>query len=123
MYLAKQHNRKPFFLSGGLLSALWFVRTAVVGIWSIAIVDMLDKLTANFHWLYYDMQFMRRGKGSQALSYFVYREMVMSAGAIVFWLLFAAIFLLLPLGWYTLFIVAAVGVLFSVLVQDNKESE
>ncbi len=117
-YVAKNTNKKPFMISGGLLSLLWFVRTGILSVWSIAFVDMLEKLTANFHWLHFDMQYMRRGKGAQALSYYTYREMVMSMGAIMFWLLFALVFLFIPLSWFTIFVVAAVGVLFSVLVQE-----
>ncbi len=122
-YLAKSQTRRPFYASGGALSILWFIRTGVLTIWSIAVVDALDKLLANFHWLYFDMEFMRRGKGSQALSYYVYREVVMSMGAIVFWLLFVVAFLALPFGWYTIFIVAALGVLFSTLVQSKQLDE
>ncbi len=118
-YLRTTNSRKPFFLSGSFLSLLWFLRMHVITPWAIAFVDTADKLAANFHWLYFDSLFMRRGKGHQALSYFVYREMVMSAGGVVFWVIFALVFLFSQLGWNTLFVLAAVGVLLSLLVRDT----
>lgn len=119
VYVTKHNSRKPFMISGAVLSLLWLFRAIVITPWSIALVDMFEKLTANFHWLYFDMQFMRRGKGAQALSYYTYREIVMSLGAVGCWLLFALIFLLIPLGWYTLFVIAAVAVVVSLLVRDR----
>lgn len=112
-------NKKPFFLSGGILSLLWFVRIQVVSFWSIVVIDMFDKITSNFHWLFYDRVLFNRGKGGQAFSYFLYREMIISVSAIVFWLIFAAIFIFLPMGWQGLFILASIGVLLSLLIREK----
>ena len=118
VYIDHSKTRKPFFLSGGLLSLLWLARTQVFSIFSIALVDVVDRLTANFHWLFYDMILVRRGKGKNALSYFVYREMIISATAMLFWLLFV-LFFLVNLGWNSLFLFAAVGVMLSLLMKDK----
>ncbi len=113
--------RKPFFFSGGLLTILWVLRTQTVHFWSIAFIDIIDRLTSNFHWLFFDTFFMRRGKGSQALSFFVYRELINSLVAVMFWLLFAMLFLLTTNSWQMLFGLAAVGVMLSLLVKDHKD--
>ncbi|MBD3279208.1 MAG: hypothetical protein GF390_00670 [Candidatus Pacebacteria bacterium] len=119
-HLDHHKSRKPFLLSGGILSILWIIRSFIFNIWSIAIVDMIDKLTGNFHWLFYDRALFNRGKGSQAYSYFVYREMIVSATAVVFWTVFALLFIVFPLGWRGLFGLAAIGVALSLLVREQS---
>jgi MFS family permease len=118
-YIDSHKGRKPLFFSGGILSVLWIIRTQIWGAWSIALVDMADRLTSNVHWLYFDTIFIRRGKGSQALSYFIYREMIISFAGIIFWLLFATLFIFTA-GWSALFILAAIGVLLSALINDKQ---
>ncbi len=120
VYLDKNKTRKPFFASGGLLSLIWIARMQVWNFWQVAILDSLDRLTANFHWLYFDVKSMKRGKGSQALSFFVYREMIFSLAAILFWLIIALIFWLVPNPWSALFALAAIGVIMSLLIKEHR---
>jgi len=120
IYLDKTKNRKPFFLSGGFMSLLWIARTQVLGVWSIALVDVFERLAANYHWLFYDMIFIRSGKGKHAYSNFVYREMVMSIGAVIFWSLFVAFFAVTT-SWNAIFIVGGVSVLLSLLLLTGKD--
>lgn len=117
-----RRSKKPFFVSGGLLSILWLLRTQTLQFWGIAIIDMVDRLTSNFHWLFFDTFFMRRGKGSQALSFFVYREVITSFVATGFWTLFVVLFLTVANSWQGLFGLAAIGVMLSLLVKDHKEA-
>jgi MFS family permease len=121
-FFDKHRTKKPFFLSGGLLSVVWVLKTQIIGFWSIAVVDIFERLTANFHWLFFDTTFMRRGKGSQALSFFVYREVIISVVAIFFWLAFAAMFVWFVESWKGLFLLAGFGVMLSLLVKDHKDS-
>lgn len=120
-FLDKYKTKKPFFLSGGMLSLVWVLKTQIVSFWSIAVIDVFERLTANFHWLFFDTMFMRRGKGSQALSFFVYREVIISAVAIAFWLSFAAMFIWFVDSWKGLFLLAGFGVMLSLLVKDHKD--
>lgn len=120
VYIDHNKSRKPFFLSGGVLSLLWLVRTQFLSVIGIAIIDTVDRLTSNFHWLFFDMVLMKRGKGSNALSYFVYREMILNITAILFWSAFMAFFLF-DLGWNSLFVFAAVGVGLSLLMKDKEK--
>lgn len=120
-FLDKHRTKKPFFLSGGLLSLVWVLKTQIVGFWSIALIDVFERLTANFHWLFFDTMFMRRGKGSQALSFFIYREIIISVVALVFWFCFAAMFIWFVNSWKGLFLIAGVGVMLSLLVKDHKD--
>ncbi|MFZ5376340.1 MAG: MFS transporter [Patescibacteria group bacterium] len=121
-FLVDKHhkNNKPFVMSGWVLSALWFFRTQIYSIWTIAVVDMLDKLVGNFHSLFFDRAWMLRGTGKEALSYFVYREMILSLAAWFFWLVFLLFFVLFDNGWVALFLFAAVGVLFSLFIKDHR---
>jgi MFS family permease len=119
-YIDAHRKKNPLFASGGILSFLWLARTQVWGVWSIAVVDVFDRLVSNVHWLYFDTAFIRRGKGSQALSYFIYREIVISFVGVLFWLLFGLVFIF-SAGWNTLFVLAAVGVLLSSIITEYKE--
>lgn len=117
--LDEEERRRPFAVSGGLLSALWIVRSQVFDFWSLALVDAFDKITGNFHWLFFDRILLNRGKGRQAFSYFIYREVIISATVVIFWLVFALMFLIWPFEWQGLFTMAAVGVLLSLFISKK----
>lgn len=120
-FIDKNKGRKQFFLSGGFLSIFWLLRGFVVNIWTITILNAVDKITASFHWLFFDRSWLMRGKGREALSYFVYREMIYSLSAVVFWLLVALIFYFFVAAWKSLFVAAALGVLLTLLIREKKE--
>ncbi|NCN06366.1 MAG: MFS transporter [Candidatus Pacebacteria bacterium] len=118
VYIDTHKSKKPFFASGSILSVLWLLRSQAVAVWSIALIDTLDKLAANFHWLFFETLVIRRSQGSQVFSYFVYRELIRSFTAVLFWLLVGAL-IWFSSGWQALFIIAALGVLFSLFVSDG----
>lgn len=120
-WIDKNRDRKPFKFSGGLLSILWILRSQVLSVWNIAIVDTFEKIVGNFHWLFYDSLIIGRGKGSQALSYFVYREIIIGITATTFWILVGVIILVFETSWLIVFSLAAVGVLLS-LYAKQKDS-
>lgn len=116
-----RENKKPFFVSGGLLSVIWLLRNFVVGVWSIAIVNTLDSIAASFHWLFFDRVWIVRGKGREGLSYFTYREMITSAAALFFWIVVFFLFYFFCRAWQSLFVLAAIGVLLTLLVQEHQD--
>ncbi len=120
-FIDKNKGHNQFLVSGGFLSIFWLLRGFVVNIWSITILNAIDKVTASFHWLFFDRSWIMRGKGKEALSYFVYREMIYSLAAIVFWLLVVLIFYFLIAAWKNLFVAAAIGVLLTLLIKDHKD--
>lgn len=115
-------SRKPFYFSGGALSLLWLARTQLFTIWGFAFLDTFERLFSNFHWLFYDVLFITGGQGDQAFSYFVYREMIISSVAIIFWVSFSILFILTD-SWTGLFIFGGIGVLLSLLItrQHNEK--
>lgn len=119
----KHKNSKQFLFSGGILSVFWVLRGFILNIWSIAILNAFDKLTASFHWLFFDRTWLLRGKGREALSYFTYRQMIYSLAAILFWLIVALLFYFFIFAWKSLFIVAAIGVLLTLLVKEHHIEE
>lgn len=121
-YIDHHKQKKWFFASGGLLSIVWLVRSFVTSIWLIAFVDVADRLTANFYSLFFDAQYLKGGKGKQDISYFTYREVIVSFAALIYWSLFILIFILTQ-SWFTLFAFAAVGVALSLFVSDQQLSE
>lgn len=120
VYADHHKNKHPFFISGGLISLFWLLRTQVFSIWSIAVVDTLDKMTGSFHWLYYDALFLKRAKGSKDLCFFVYREMMISVFAIIFWL-GLTVFFLISWDWTSLFLLASAGTLMTLLVSEKYD--
>jgi MFS family permease len=122
-FLDKNKGKKPFFISGSLLSIIWLLRGFLVNIWTITIVNTLDKLTSSFHWLFFDRAWLLRGKGRQALSYFIYREMLQSLAGLLLWILVALLFFTFGAAWKSLFAIAGIGVLLTLLVREHKEAE
>jgi MFS family permease len=116
----KIRDRRSFFTSGGVLATVWLLRTQVSSIWSIVVIDACDKLTASFHWLFFDKQFIARSQGNKALAFFVYREIIIHFSAVIFWLLLAGYFWLFADVWMGLFVLAALGVGFSLLVREHR---
>ena len=117
-YIDHHKEKKLYFASGGVLSLLWVARIAVTNVWSVVVVDTIERFSANFHWLFFDAKLIKDGKGSQALSFFSFRELLISFTAIIFWLVFLLIFLFFN-SWNILFVLAAVGVILSLLVTDS----
>jgi len=116
--LDKIRSAKLFHLTGGVLSLLWLARTTVISPWTIAIIDSIDKIVGNAHWLFFDMLWFKRAKGDQAFSFFVYHELISSAWLVVFWLIISAI-LLLTQNWIAIFILGAVGMLMTLFLQGK----
>jgi hypothetical protein len=119
----KKVSRQRFFFSGSLLSVFWLLRTFVTNIWSIAVLNAFDKLAANFHWLVFDHNWIFRGKGREALSYFTYREMIYSFISVLFWLLIALMFYFFVFAWKGLFVLAATGILLTLLIKEHRLEE
>jgi hypothetical protein len=119
--LDNKERKQPFFLSGGVLSILWIIRAQIASFWSIAVVDALDKITGNFHWLFFNRVLTNRGKGREAFSYFVYREIIIGLTCLLFWLAFGLLFVVFPFEWQGLFTLAAVGVLLSLFISRKHE--
>lgn len=92
-YFDHSKNRQPFNLSGAFLSLLWLGRMFISGLWSIVIVDTIEKLASSVFIPFYESIFLRRGKGNHALSYFAYREVILSLAGIGFWGVFMIYFL------------------------------
>lgn len=117
----KRKSHRPFVVSAGILSFFWVIRSFVVGFWSIVVVNTLDRITASFHWLFFDRVWMVRGKGREALSYFTYRQMILSAAGVLFWSLVFFLFYFFGEAWVSLFLVAAIGVLLTLLVKEHQD--
>lgn len=119
-FLDKRGKSKlPFFISGGLMTFFWLVRVGLQTAWTVMMVDSLDKIVSNFHWLFFDGIIFNRSKGSQVYSYFVYRMINRSIAAVFFWLILLTFFLVVPIGWTGLFVLGAVGILLSLLAQEK----
>ena len=118
LYADHAKPSKGFFASGLVLGALWLSRINLFTVWGIALVDAAERLVSGGYWLFYDVIMVRRAKGVEAFSYFVYREVVVSVVAVLFWFFVAASFYF-GLGWNGLFVIAAVGVVVSLLLKEH----
>lgn len=119
-YIDHHKSRRPFLLSGGILGAIWFLRAHVFDIWSIAFVDVANRLVSSFHWLFYDSLMIKRGRGNRVYPFFIYREVIMSVGALIIWTIFVALFLFVN-NWKILFMAAASGIAMSLLMSEKSQ--
>ena len=117
--LDKLKSRKPYQFSGGLLSFLWLIRTQLSTVWGFLVVDVVDKFVASFHWLFYDLILFKRGKGSQAYSYFLYREILLSLFGAPIWMIFGLLFVITH-QYLAIFVLAAIGVMLTLLMEDRE---
>lgn len=120
-YIDNSQSKKPFYISGGLLSIITFMRSQVFSVWSIALVDVFDKLTANVYTLFFDTMFLKRSKGRFVESFFIYREMIIHFATVLFWIFFGIFFLFFD-SWQGLFVLAGVGVLVGLLMKENRDN-
>ena len=112
-------SRTPFKISGVTIALTWFLRTQLFTFWGVALADALDRISGNYHWLYFDTIWYKRGKGSQAHSYFVYHELLQSVVICIIWLIVLAI--LLTVGnWKILFIIAGLGAMATLLLREKS---
>lgn len=107
-----------FRVSGTTIALTWLFRTQVFSIWGIALADAVDKVSSNYHWLSFDMTWYKRGKGSQAHSYFVYHELLQSLALVLIWLVVLVI-LLTTGSWQALFVIAGIGTLLTLLLREK----
>ncbi|MEN8253772.1 MAG: MFS transporter [Patescibacteria group bacterium] len=119
IYIDHHKSRKPFVTSGGLLSIIWLLRSQVTTAMGVAVADLIDRLTANFHWLFFDSLLFKRSKGKKSLSYFTYREMIISVSEVFIWSTFITVFSISD-NWTVLFIAASTGVLMSLLMKERS---
>lgn len=122
IFIDLSKSKKPYYLSGGILSALWILRAQTFHVFGFMLIDAVDKLVSNFHWLYFDVLYLKRGKGRKALAYFVYGEMIHNFVTAIFWLLFC-IFFLFSTDWKGFLIFGAVGVLMSTFISDKDREQ
>lgn len=117
-YVDHNKSKRPFMISGGLMSLLWFMRMQVVDIWGIAFVDVTNRLLGSFHWLFYDSIMIKRASGKRVFAFFVYREVITSIGGLITWVAFIALFIFSG-NWKVLFLVAAIGTLTSLFISEK----
>lgn len=120
-WIDDHRSNRPYMGSGTALAGLWIVRIFVLNPVTIAFVDAMDRLISNYHWLYFETTLLKVVKIKSPVTYLVVRSVVLSIFATLVWLLVGLLFLILIEGWRGLFILASVGVLFSLLLRDNMQ--
>lgn len=119
-YVDHSRNRRPLLFSGMVMSSLWVVRMFVSTIWSVILVDTIDKLANSVFVPFFESIFLRRGKGNSALAYFSYREVVLSFMAVVFWSLFISYFMIFE-SWRGFLLLGVIGSLAGIQMRDRKK--
>ncbi|HEX7018318.1 MAG TPA: hypothetical protein VF209_05440 [Patescibacteria group bacterium] len=118
-YIDKAKSKTGFYVSGGMLGAVWLSRLAAFTPITIALTDTLDKLIAPVTWLFYDTLLFKAARGKSTLLFFTTREISISLWAIGLWTAVGIIFMVIDSAWQALFILAAIGVLLSLLMTDT----
>jgi MFS family permease len=115
----KSKTNKPFLGTGTTLAGLWIARIFVLNPLTIAFVDALDRLISNYHWIYFEATILKAVKIRKPLTYLVARCVALSFFAVIFWSVVGLLFLILVDGWIGMFVLASIGVLFTLVLRDN----
>lgn len=123
LYIDSTKSDRSYLGSGGALASVWLIRPLMSTPWGLAVVDAADKLIGNYHWLFYEAVTYKNGKGRHAVTYFAGREIAISLGALVFWLLVMLLFIFTPDFWFGVFALGSVGVLLSLALNNQPVFE
>ncbi len=115
VYIDRMKGKTTFYLSGIGLALLWFIRAVFTFPWLLASIQTSEKVIGSVYWLMFDISIVKLSRGAQAFSFFVYRELVMSATGILFWSCIS-VALFYSTDWHFLFITAGIGTLTSLLL-------
>lgn len=119
-YLGKHKGRKAFFLSGGLLSIVWWAKMFIQSTWHFLAFDVMDRLTSSVFIPLFDTFFYKASHGKMVFHFYVFREIILSLTGIVFWSVIALLFIL-PFQWVGVFALASVGTLLSLNMAKDRE--
>ncbi|MEO8581532.1 MAG: MFS transporter [Patescibacteria group bacterium] len=118
-YVDHFKNRRPFAITGSILSSLWIMRFYITSIWSIMAVDIFGSLADSIYSPFYDSILLRRGKGQSSFSYFVYHEMIMGFSGIIFWGIFILYFVFTD-SWRNFILLGFIAPLMSMQLRDKS---
>jgi len=118
-FVDHKKGKRMFVASGAVISISWIMRLFVRGIWDILGVEFLEKLAGSVYSPCYDSFLCRRAKGRAVLAFYVYKEVLLSVSAVILWVLVFGFFLL-PVAWESVFILGAIGVILSLLLDGHK---
>ena len=122
IWLAKHRGQKLFYFSGGILSMLWLLRLSVQTAYHALAVDTVDRLFSALNAPIFEVLFLERSRIGRLFHFFVYREIVLSIAAMIFWFT-VGVFALIGFGWHAVFILGAAGAIFTMLmpIQAHKK--
>lgn len=121
-YVDHFKSRRPFSISGSILGSLWVVRYFMNSVWTIMAVDIVGNLVNSVYSPFYDSIMLRRGKGDNSFSYFVYREMLVSFSGVLFWGVFILYFCFTD-SWRNFLLLGFIATLMSMQLRDRKKED
>jgi hypothetical protein len=114
-----KHFKRQFSIAGSVLSLIWVVRVWFAHMWGVVLTEVFERVAGSFHGVVFDSLFIRFAKKQQTLLYFVTREVVISAAAVVFWIFVLILSFVVSNIWLFLFAAAAAGILLTMRVQSE----
>lgn len=118
-FVDHKKGKKAFVLSGTVISVIWIVRLFVRGVWDLLGVEFIEKLAGSIYGPCYDSFLCSRSKGKSVLAFNVYKEFLLSIDATILWVAVMVLFLL-PIAWTSIFLLGAVGMILSLLLDAKK---
>lgn len=118
-YVDHYRSRRPFSISGSILSVLWLLRFYVSNIWTIMAVDIFGNLADSIYSPFYQSILLRRSKGEDSFSYFVYREMINGFTGVIFWGVFIVYFIFTD-SWRNFVLIGFIAALMSMQMRDKS---
>jgi MFS family permease len=118
-YVDHFKSRRPFSITGSILSSLWVARFFLSNIWTIMVVDTLGHMVNSVYSPFYDSIMLRRAKGDRAFPFFTYREIMISFAGVIFWGVFILYFVFTD-SWRNFILFGFIAVLMSMQLRDKQ---
>ncbi len=116
------HTKKNYvFIFGGLLLAvLWFLRIHVVFIYGILGIEIAWKLAESFFCPSFDAIIYKISKRLDTFAFHVYKEVLVSAVSLLFWIGIGIFFFFFGASWSFVFALAGLGMLTATLLYTAR---
>lgn len=112
VYDRTKHRNKVFVMGAILTAIIWPIKSIARTMSSILLIDSLQNLSISFYSIPFLSQTYRFAFHRDPVAFFAFREIIWSIGVIA--LIVVVFFITLSWSWMWLFILASIGIIFSI---------
>lgn len=108
-------EKRTLVFSASFLSVVWVLRSAAGQAWHFLSVDLMQRLADSVYVPTFDIFLFRFSRHQKMFEFFIYRELFISLGSILFWSSAMMLFVL-GIAWKGVFVLAGLGVFASLFM-------